>query len=1010
VSSVARCARTIGAVATLMAACPFGSAANTDAGLWRYAHRAWSAQNSPLSRVGTIAQTPDGYLWLGVDPNIIRFDGMQFVVWTPPPGQQLPGGLLHLFGAGDGTLWIGTTGGLASWKNGQLTPYPALAGFFVQGLAEDRDGTVWAGGWGSPTGKGKLCAIRNGSATCSGDDGVFGDGVRSVYEDTEGVLWVRASSGLWRWKPGPPIRMAEGNGSLTRGENGSALTFILNDKIRQLAGGKITDYPIPDAPSPLTAGALLRDRHGALWIATSYGLLYSYQGVTRLITHSDGLSSDGVFEIFEDREGTIWAGTTSGLDSFHELPFASLAITKGPSSVLAARDGSVWIGTQAGLHRWKDGHITTSRAQTDPGLPSSDIGTMFEDERHRLWFKTNPDGMAVLEAGRFRSVPSVPPGIITAIAGDAHGGLWLQLWRNPSDYGLVHLNDGKLIEKVAWKDLGGGPGAGLVVDPDGGVWTGLFSGGITYFRGGQIRKLELSGPQTGGRRVFNISRTRDGALWTAGELGLSRIAKGVVSTITTANGLPCNTVHWIMEDDVSSYWMYTACGLLRVARTELDAWTADPKRKIQPTVFSGGDGISLRGVLPPTRPLVTKSTDGRIWFENDNKVTVIDPSNIGANLLPPPVHIERITADGKTTDAARGMHLPARVRNVTIDYTALSLAAPERVRFRYKLEGQDPDWSNATNDRKVQYSNLAPRNYRFRVMACNNSGVWNEAGDTLEFWIDPAYYQTNWFRALMAAVVLAALWGLYRLRLYQIAREFNAQLEGRVEERLRVARELHDTLLQSFQASLVQMQSARNLFLRRPEQAAKNLDDAITMAAGAIADGRGAIQELRSHLADEGDLAQLLTAMGQELARSPDAKEHTPSFRVVVEGERQPLNPLIQDEVYRITRELLRNAFGHAEASQIEAEIRYEQRQLCVHVRDDGKGMDAEVLKAGGREGHWGFAGMRERAKRIGARLDFWSEAGAGTEVKVTVPASLAYSAVRKQRRFAALRKKGASV
>ena len=273
--------------------------------------------------------------------------------------------------------------------------------------------------------------------------------------------------------------------------------------------------------------------------------------------------------------------------------------------------------------------------------------------------------------------------------------------------------------------------------------------------------------------------------------------------------------------------------------------------------------------------------------------------------------------------------------------------------------------------------------------------MWNETGDTLEFSIAPAYYQTTWFYASCVAAFLAMLWGLYRLRLYQIAREFNAQLDGRVDERMRVARELHDTLLQSFQASLIQMQAARNILDRRPEKAAQSLDKAITTAADAVAEGRSAIQDLRVHPAGGDDLAQLLTAAGQELAHSEEAAENPPVFGVTVEGERRDLEPLLQDEVYRIARELLRNAFRHAQAGRIEAEIRYESRHLRVHIRDDGKGIDSEVLKAGGRAGHFGLPGMRERADRFGGKLEFWSEAGAGTEAVLTVPAAAAYGGLQ---------------
>jgi signal transduction histidine kinase len=351
------------------------------------------------------------------------------------------------------------------------------------------------------------------------------------------------------------------------------------------------------------------------------------------------------------------------------------------------------------------------------------------------------------------------------------------------------------------------------------------------------------------------------------------------------------------------------------------------------------------------------------------------------------------------------MRLPANVRSLRIEYTALSLVAPEKIHFKYKLEGQNRNWHEVINERQATYTNLPPRKYRFRVMASNNSGVWNETGDTLEFSIAPEYYQTTWFGALCVAAFLAILWGLYRLRVYQIAREFAAQ----TEERTRIARELHDTLLQSFQASLIQMQAARNMLDRRPDKAGQSLDQAITTAAGAVAEGRSAIQDLRVHPTGGADLAQLLTAAGQELTQSDEAPENPIAFRVTVEGERRDLMPLLQDEAYRIARELLRNAFLHARAGRIEAEIRYERRQFRVHVRDDGKGIDPELLKIGGRTGHWGLRGMQERASRTGGKLEFWSEAGAGTEAVFTVPAAVAYAA-SKGGRFSFLRRKKAAI
>ena len=598
--------------------------------------------------------------------------------------------------------------------------------------------------------------------------------MESLYEDSDGSLWVGALNGLWRWKPDPPIRYLatpiKERQTLAQGDHQSGLV-VANDSVLQLTGTSVTDYPLRGLPSSLTAVRLLRDRSGGLWIGTeTRGLVHVYEGKTSTFTHKEGLSSDKVKALFQDREGTIWVGTAAGLDQFHELAVTSLSVDEGISSasiysVLAARDGSIWIGGMDGLYRWNDGNVASYRKQSHPGLPDDNINSLFEDENGRVWVSTW-GGLVAFANGKFTGVPSVPVGATFAIAGDNHGGLWLSRWFTSSDNGLAHLVDGKIIEQASSQELGGGPASGgLVLDPDGGVWAGLYSGGLAYFRQGHAQNLPLKDGRGAASRVLDLSRNRDGTLWAATENGLSRISNGHVATLTTANGLPCNKVHWIIEDDSSSYWLYTQCGLARVARTELDAWVADPKRTIQVTTFDAADGIRLVPTLSGHHPQVAKSSDGKIWFVNYDTVSFFEPSRMARNMLAPPVHIEQITADHKSYDAKSGLRLPPLVRDLSIDYTAVSLVAPEKVGFKYKLEGQDPDWKEVVNDREAQYSNLAPGNYRFRVIASNNSGVWNEMGASLDFSIAPAYWQTAWFRALCGAVILAVLWMLYRLRM-----------------------------------------------------------------------------------------------------------------------------------------------------------------------------------------------------------------------------------------------------
>jgi signal transduction histidine kinase len=419
----------------------------------------------------------------------------------------------------------------------------------------------------------------------------------------------------------------------------------------------------------------------------------------------------------------------------------------------------------------------------------------------------------------------------------------------------------------------------------------------------------------------------------------------------------------------------------------------EPRRIIQTTVFGSSAGVRIRANVGGHSPHVAKSPDGKLWFLPLDGVSVVDPRHLPFNSLPPPVHIEQVLADRKTYDLASagkgGLRLPALIRDVEIDYAALSLVAPEEVHFQYKLQGWDRDWQDAGNRRQAYYGNLPPRHYRFQVRASNNSGVWNEAGASLDFSIDPAYYQTNLFRFSGAAVLLVLLGALYQLRLRQLARQFSIRLEERVSERTRIARDLHDTLLQSFQGVLMQFDAVAYLLGDHPE-ARKRLEKVVRQARQAITEGRDAVQGLRSSTVITNDLARAISTFGEELAAGQTG-QNRPEFRVHVEGTPRNLAPIVRDEVYRIAGEALRNAFQHAHAGRIEVEIRYARRQLRLRIRDNGRGIAPEILGEGGCAGHYGLPGMRERAGLVGGKLAFSSRIDSGTEAELTIPASVAY-------------------
>ena len=985
---------------------PCALALNPALDIRQYAHTPYRISDGfAKGFIYSIAQTPDGYLWLGTELGVLRFDGVRTL---PPPDSHFPNARINrLLAARDGTLWIGGSKGLASWKDGKLAQYADLADVQVGALLEDREGTLWAGGFGSPTGR--LCAVQKSGIQCYGEDGRFGQAVNSLYE-YQGGLWAGTSTGLWLWRPGPPhlYPMPGSITSMIEGDNG-ALWIATPDGIRQLVNGKAEAYTLAGG-GEFRPQRMLRDHDGGLWIATvGQGLIHCHRGRMDVFASADGLSDDRVLGLFEDREGNIWAATYGGLDRFREIAVSTISGKQGLSghgtvaTVLATKDGSVWFGTGDGLDRWNNGQITIYRKRSssllthswprpavrqmeDDGLPDNSIESLFEDHSGRIWVATR-GGVAYFEAGKFVPVASMPASLTYYSLTEENSG---NLWIGDQNLGLLHLGDDRLVEQIPWATLGHKDSAipAAADKRHGGLWLGFYQGGLVYFKDGRVQVSYTVAQGLGAGHVNDLRFDGDGTLWAATEGGLSRLKNGRIATLTSKSGLPCDAVQWSIEDDAQSLWLKMPCGLVRVTRAEWEAWRADPTRTVRPAVFDSSDGVRSFSTAGSLSPRVAKSADGKLWFPVYDGVSVVDPRHLPHNDLRPPVNVEKIIADRKTY--AGGAKLPPLVRDVEIDFSALSFVAPEKNRFRYKLEGRDPDWVDAGTRRQAFYNDLPPRSYRFRVMASNNDGVWNEAGASMDFSVDPAYYQIVWFRAGVVVAFCAVLWGLHRYRLHQMAQVFDARMEARVGERTRIARELHDTLLQSFQGVLLKFSAIKYMMRNRPEEAEETLERYIIQARAAITEGRDAVQGLRSSTVVANDLARAITTFGEGLC-TDQAGPDCPEFRVYVEGKSKDLPPLVRDEVYKIACECLRNAFGHAQARRIEAQIRYEPRQFRLQVVDNGKGIDPAVLSAGGCAGHHGLPGIRERAELTGGKLSVWSQPNSGTEIELTIPASIAY-------------------
>ena len=989
--------------------------------LTQYMHTSWRMQDgSAPAGIEAIAQTLDGYLWFSSDSQgMYRFDGVRFLPWTLPSNPRTGNAIVNLYGDHAGGLWALGTREIVHLKGGVVTSHfdsDGLQGF--QQISEDPDGSLWFVRGGTSISDAPLCHVTDRAVRCFGkSEGVPISPADSLLADGKGGFWLGGQTALVHWHDGVSemyrIQALKSNagqngiGSLEQGRDGSLWVGIQAEGpglgLGQLKEGAVKPFVTPTFDgSKLVVSSMIVDHDDNLWVGTVGKGIFRIHG--NLVDHyqqTDGLSSDSLIALFEDREGIVWAITSNGIDSFRDPSVTTFSAREGLGSdaaagILASRDGTVWVANAGSLDQIKDGKVSSIR--TGSGLPGHQVSSLLEDRAGNLWAGVD-DGLYLFKKGRFRRLQNPnnqPLGMVVGMTEDNNGNIWAECLSNPRK--LVRIRDFQVRDEFPASQIPAGHS--LASDPHGGIWIGTKKGDIALFRNGV---LETKFPLNPGGNPFNrqIMSEADGSVLAGSENGLVEWRQGTVHRMTTKNGLPCNSVISFVEDKENRWWLHTGCGIVQFPDSELERWRANPEAVVQTHVYDVLDGARPAG--GPSFNAAAYSSDGRVWFATGFVVEMVDPSRLSQKALPAQTYIESLVVDRKEFKATPNLRIPPNSRDLQIDYTSPSFSFPQKVKFRYRLDNYDRDWHEAGTRRQAFYTDLPPRKYTFRVIASNSDGVWNETAAKLDFSVAPAYYQTNWFRALCATLFLALLWAVYQLRVRQLQREFDTAVEARVSERTRIARELHDTLLQSLQALLFQYQAARNLFAAGSERAMQVLDVSLNRTEQAIAEGRDAIRDIRSDNIAQNALPELLTRAGSELAES-QADQDVPTFGLTVEGERRTLTPIIREEIYRIALELLRNAFRHAKAHRIETEIRYDEDTFRLRIRDDGKGMDLKVLQGDG-SGHWGLRGVRERAQRIGAKLDLWSEAGAGTEFQLTVPARIAYDGSADSLPFRLLRK-----
>jgi signal transduction histidine kinase len=985
--------------------CTPAAGLNPDSQISQYAHTAWRVRDGLITGPSFgLTQTQDGYLWIGTQSGILRFDGVRFVPWITPDNERLQhSNIISLLGSRDGSLWIATQfAGLWRWKDQRLTHFQNSEAVILT-IIEDSQGTVWFSKEPTEESKGgPLCQFIAESFRCYGPkDGIPLAIGQSIAEDQAGHIWLGTDAGLVDWTPGS-VRTYNPNGlksnkgmwgisALAVGSDGSVLVGVGKSGpglgLQQVVGGvwKPVATPAWDGSS-VSIAALLLDRDGTLWAGTDgQGLYRIHAGQVDHFGAADGLTADVVTRLHEDHEGNVWVLTPKGLDSFRDTPVVTFSRSEGMhlsevDTVLASRDGAVWAGGSGGLDVLRNGTISSLRGGKD--LPGEQVTSLLEDHNQQLWVGIDQT-LSIYRKGKFSEIrrsDGSSLGLVVGIAEDTQNDVWAEVSANPRR--LVRIRNLKVQQEFSTPQV---PTARRVVaDPSGGIWLGLKSGDMARYREGQLETIRF--PRKADSPVNDMIVNSDGSVLGATEFGLIGWKSGTRQILTVKNGLPCDSINTLVLDNQSSLWLYAQCGLVRISNQELQRWWRDADATLQVRTFDAFEGVQT-GVASFRAAAV--SGNGQLWFTNGYALQMIDPARLSSNTTPPPVHIEEVVADQRILHVEDRVHLAALTRNLSIRYTALSFVAPQKVRFRYKLEGHDLIWQDPGTRREAFYSDLGPGNYQFRVIASNNDGIWNNVGATLNFEIAPAWYQTISFRASCVGAFLLLLWALYRLRLHQLERQFNVRLEDRVSERTRIARDLHDTLLQSFHGLLLRFQTVSHQL--PAGEAKQTLDGAIDQAAEAITEGRDAVQGLRSSTVETTDLAVALRTLGEELAINESGR-NAAVLRVGVEGTPRNLYPVLRDEVYRLACEALRNAFQHAQARQIEVEIRYDDRQFRIRVRDDGKGIDPKILGAGGRVGHYGLHGMHERAKLVRGKLAVWSKVDSGTEVELSIPASTAYA------------------
>lgn len=952
-----------------------------------FVHAWWKEREGlPGAAIYGITQTDDGYLWLATTTGLMRFDGHRFVRWTPfGQPDAIVGSVTGLSKSRDGSLWVGFNNGrLARIADGKpiYTPDAQSPGN-VRGIRSASDGSVWV--FNEPMGLRRL--VKGVWQNFENDP--VANRIHGVWEDSKHRIWAGTENGaaLWDESRGRfEIAGAIGKEIFVMGEDSEGRIIAVSPQAFDIVDGpgRGSSVAFPQRIFPATMHV---DRSDHAWVGTIGAGLYrvdlrGHRGVIEQFSKLDGLTSDVVMSIFEDREGNIWVAGSNGLNRFRERKVQSVSSLSYRNSVIglsirATSDGSVWVGTSDGLVRFETDGDTIAERETR--LRNQTVYSIWPDGPTAPLVGLLGGQVIVHEPTSLAPRAFTVPGVTAAnaIARQRSGRYW-----------LVERSGGVISWMPAQADPPeridtDRPANVAIVDNSDRTWVGFRDGGVTMFAESERRRYS-SADGLSGSAVRAIYQDGSGTIWVGTDAGLARFDGQRFTTFTRTHGLPADTISEIIDDTNGNLWLGTNNGIVRIDRQDIQGIRANAPVKFTGTIYDANDGLAG---MPAHfgNPGVTRTRDGRLWFLTQSGIAIVNPSLKSPPRQALPVHVEAMIADDKPVDLSSAVVLPPRTRSLSFDYAAPDLSVPEKVQFRYMLEGFDNEWHDAGSRRQAFYNDLPPGPYRLRVVAGNNEGVWSAAGATTVFRVQPAFYQTIGFRTAAVVSLVLLGWALHRIRLWQHARAWRAQFEARAAERAHIATELHDTLIQDLSALSLSAEVADDQLPREPDAAKLTLSGLRTRLQEIVRKGRAGMTELRFGVAAAGDLSDALSRTAREFR-----ERHSGAFHLVVHGQPRALQPLIGDEICRIAREAIGNAFLHANANRIDVELSFTDDELRVLVRDDGCGVTDAVVE-GGRQGHLGMHVMRDRARRIGAKLQIWSRTNQGTEVMLVVPGRTAF-------------------